>query len=202
MLWALARMGAVGAAERNRAAQRCLRMLDAGEVTHMVKHQKPPQPSEPASSPSKSSLAFQPTKRRYATSALVFKEKIGLLANEFFSSFERASGRVDGWIQAFCVKQFGTASDAAVPRATKAFVRRCRDMVRSSKYLAGRLTKGQRHKGGTMRTKWLKRRRSHGFQGRPLLMPELRHLLFQWFVDIRSSVKSSLKNRDALAAAR
>ena len=33
-------------------------------------------------------------------------------------------------------------------------------------------------------------------------MPELRHLLFQWFVDIRSSVKSRLTNRVVLAAAR
>ena len=53
-----------------------------------------------------------------------------------------------------------------------------------------------------MRTSFTKRRRRHGLQGRPQKMPELRHLLFQWFVDIRSSVKSRLKNRVALVAAR
>ena len=75
-------------------------------------------------------------------------------------------------------------------------------MVRSSKYLVGKLSKGEKRRSGTMRTAFPKRRRRHGLQGRPPLMPELRHLLFQWFVDIRSSVRSRLKNRVAFAAAR
>ena len=75
-------------------------------------------------------------------------------------------------------------------------------MVRSSQYSVGKLSRGERHRAGTMRTLFPKRRRRHGLQGRPTKMPELRHLLFQWFVDVRSSVKSRLRNRVALTTAR
>ena len=140
------------------------------------------------------------TKRRQRHGLLVFKEKIGLLANDCCSAFERGSGRV-GWVKLFCIKQFGSPPNADIPRATKEFVRRSRNMVRSSQYLVGKLSRGERHGAGTMRTKFTKRRGRHGLHGRPPKMPELRHLLFQWFVDIRS-VKSRLTNRVVLAAAR
>ncbi len=69
-------------------------------------------------------------------------------------------------------------------------------------YLVGKLATGEQVRPGTMRTKFRNRRRRHGLQGRPVCMPELGHLLFQWFVDIRSSVKSRLRKRVVFAAAR
>ena len=44
----------------------------------------------------------------------------------------------------------------------------------------------------TMQTVFSKRRRRHGLQGRPHICPELRRALFQWFVDIKKSVKGRI----------
>ena len=125
MSWALERMGDVGAAERARTAKRWLRALDEGEVAHLVEKRKQPPPSRAPSSRTK----------RYASSLLPLKEKIGLAANDFFKSFQKEPGRV-GWVQAFCVSHFGVPA-ADVPRATKEFVRRCSKMVQTSEYAAG-----------------------------------------------------------------
>ena len=105
-------------------------------------------------------------------------------------------------MKAFCIKHFGSPLNAEIPRATIEFVRRCRNTVLTSEYSVGKRSKGAKKRGGTMRNTFPNRRRRHGLQGRPPIMPELGHLLFQWFVDIRSSVKRRLKRRIVLAAAR
>ena len=75
-------------------------------------------------------------------------------------------------------------------------------MVQTADYAVGKLAKGEKCRPGSMRKPWWQRRRRHGMQGRPKKMPELGLLLFQWFVDIRSSVKGRLKRRMVLASAR
>ena len=47
--------------------------------------------------------------------------------------------------------------------------------------------------------KW--RRRAHGTQGRPCFSPELRHQLFQWFIDMRKEVKGRLWPRTVRSVA-
>ena len=56
-------------------------------------------------------------------------------------------------------------------------------------------------KGHSMRTTYSRRRRRHGFQGRPVLCTELRQELFQWFLCIRKAIKGRVWGRHVIRAA-
>ena len=131
------------------------------------------------------------------------REKVGKAADDFAKAYAEDGGNAAAWLCAFCVKQFGAPADGRpVPKHQRQFVYRCRKMVLGPDYAVGKLTKGEKSRPGSMRKAWWGRRRRHGLQGRPKMMPSLGLLLYQWFVDIRSSVKGRLKRRIVLAEAR
>ena len=106
----------------------------------------------------------------------------------------------DAPLKDFCIHQwecFGKRKD--VPKKLAVFVARCRDMTGCMRAPA---TLRSRTRGHTMRTRFSNRRRKHGTQGRPHDCPELRDALFQWFIDIRSSLAGRLWPRQVLTQAR
>ena len=95
-------------------------------------------------------------------------------------------------------------STTSVPKAVRVFVHRCYAMHLACRGAPLERTGGGRgsRRGSTMRTAFNLRRRSHGAQGKAVLVPELRHELFNWFLMIRKIVKGRLWPRHALSAAK
>jgi hypothetical protein len=103
---------------------------------------------------------------------------------------------------AFAVKFYGYSNQVSVPKKLRVFICRCGRLVSHGKVpmetaIRGRAAK----KGHSMRTPYARRRRSHGFQGRPVLCSELRTELFQWFLCIRKAIKGRVWGRHVIRAA-
>ena len=101
---------------------------------------------------------------------------------------------------AFACENYGYEHTRDVPKRVRVFLSRCSVLARDSPIEM--LGKGCPATGATaMQTAWKKRKRKHGFQGRPKLSGELHHQLLQWFLLIRKSVKGRLWPRDVKHAA-
>ena len=103
---------------------------------------------------------------------------------------------------AFAVKFYGYPSQLSVPKKLRVFICRCGQLLSHGKApletaIRGRAAK----KGHSMRTTYSRRRRRHGFQGRPVLCTELRQELFQWFLCIRKAIKGRVWGRHVIRAA-
>ena len=91
-----------------------------------------------------------------------------------------------------------------VPKSVKQYIYRCRKLF-ETQWLDHRGVHARMKRNGpraTRATRKTGRRRRLGMQGAPHLLPELRNALFQWFIDIRKSVKGRLWARQVLQQAR
>ena len=193
-------MGFVSRGERKRVANRWLRTFDENELEWLVTRTQQ-ETKQAAAAAARGPVGG----RRHTSTLLLLRLKIGKLAREFRDEPSRKNQRgSQAWLRDFAVAHFGVPAGGVVSKSTRVFIKRCVQLAESG-HVVGAVRIGRSRSAkktvGTMKTKACLRRRNHGTQGRPQLLPELRVALFQWFIDIRSSVCGRLMGRAVLAQA-
>jgi hypothetical protein len=143
-------------------------------------------------------------RRSYKTTSCSYRLWVGRKVAEWLQSEEGRLSQCRGkhW-RDVAVMAFGHDGSKQIPKTIRHFFQRsCQLALKSD--AAGAMTAGRPFASATTRggvLAWKNRRRASGNQGRPFKTPELYPVLYEWFVNMRLSVRGRLWPRDLLAVA-